>query len=116
MKFEVYSSDNRRMMSTESRSCVPTDLLGALSKAGYKFKWDGKSVNIKTILQNLEMTTEPKKVDGDSKTYVYCKEVDKYYNKQCEAAADLGIDPALVSYSIKTGKPQKGYTFCKVIR
>lgn len=116
MKFEVYSSDNRLMMSTSCRSCVPTDSLGALSKAGYTFKWGGKSVNVKTILQNLEMNTEPKKVAVDGNAYVYCKEVDKYYNKQCEAAADLGIDPALVSYSIKTGKPQKGYTFSKVIR
>lgn len=45
---------------------------------------------------------------------IKCLETGKIYEKQSQAARDLGIDPALVSDSIRTGKPRKGYTFIKI--
>ena len=61
---------------------------------------------------------------GDTKTdsasatkfskQVRCKETGVVYANQSAAAKDLGIDPAQVSDSIKTGRPRSGYTFERV--
>ena len=55
------------------------------------------------------MTSEPKK-----KFIIRCKETGQTWNKQIQAAEELGITPAQVSNSIKTGKKRSGYTFERV--
>ena len=51
--------------------------------------------------------TENKKVSKQ----VICVDTGKIYKNQSEAAKDLGIDPAQVSDSIKTGRKRSGYLF-----
>ena len=45
---------------------------------------------------------------------IRCVDNGKVYNKQSEAARDLGIDPAAVSDSLKTGRKRAGYLFERV--
>lgn len=47
-------------------------------------------------------------------TRILCVDTGKIYNKQSEAAKDLGIDPAAVSDSLKSGKRRAGYIFERV--
>ena len=47
-------------------------------------------------------------------TRIRCVDTGKIYNKQSEAAKDLGIDPAAVSDSLKSGKRRAGYIFERV--
>lgn len=55
MKFEVVNDKGVTVMQTEMKSCVPNDdELFTMSKAGYKFKLDGKSVSIKKIKETLK--------------------------------------------------------------
>lgn len=50
MKFEVVNDRGRTIMSCTTASCVPDDeQLSSMAKAGYKFKIDGKTVNIKKV-------------------------------------------------------------------
>ena len=54
--------------------------------------------------------------DPNLKPMLECIQTGKLYAKQSHAARDLGIDPAYVSDSIKTGKQHKGYSFRKVLK
>ena len=55
MKFEVVNDKNKAVMSTESLSCIPNkDALNSMSKAGYKFKLDGKAMTIKKLNEKLK--------------------------------------------------------------
>lgn len=47
-------------------------------------------------------------------TRILCVDTGKIYNKQSEAAKDLGIDPAAISDSLKSGKRRAGYIFERV--
>ena len=47
-------------------------------------------------------------------TRILCVDTGKIYSKQSEAAKDLGIDPAAVSDSLKSGKRRAGYIFERV--
>lgn len=58
----------------------------------------------------------PKVKDPNLKPMIECIQTGKLYAKQSHAARDLGIDPAYVSDSIKTGKQHKGYSFRKVLK
>lgn len=50
MKFQVVNDKGVAVMSTEYVSCIPDDSqLTSMSKAGYKFKIDGKALSIKKI-------------------------------------------------------------------
>lgn len=50
MKFEVISDRGRTVMSCTTASCIPDDdQLTSMSKAGYKFKIDGKAVSVKKL-------------------------------------------------------------------
>ena len=43
MKFEVINSNSSTLMQTETWVCIPDEeTLKSMSKAGYKFKLDGK--------------------------------------------------------------------------
>lgn len=58
----------------------------------------------------------PEVKDPNLKPMIECIQTGKLYAKQSHAARDLGIDPAYVSDSIKTGKQHKGYSFRKVLK
>ena len=59
MKFEVVNDKNVPMMSTTYISCIPEkDELTSMSKAGYKFKLDGKSITIKKLIEKLKEITD----------------------------------------------------------
>lgn len=55
MKFEVVNDKNKTVMSTESMACIPDkDILNSISKAGYKFKLNGKLITIKKLIEKLK--------------------------------------------------------------
>lgn len=50
MKFQVINDKGIGVMETHFASCMPDGAqLASMSKAGYKFKIDGKAVSIKKI-------------------------------------------------------------------
>ena len=55
MKFEVINSNSKTLMHTETWLCVPDEeTLKSMSKAGYKFKLDGKTITIKKLNEQLK--------------------------------------------------------------
>ena len=61
MKFEVVNDKNRTVMSTTSWSCVyDKDTLNSISKAGYKFKLDGKAITLKKLNEKLKEINDDK--------------------------------------------------------
>ena len=56
MKFQVFGKDNQCRFVTESKSCIPSvQELTHISKAGYKFKLDGKSVSLSRLKEDLKL-------------------------------------------------------------
>ena len=54
MIFQVLSDKGKVMMRTEHFSCLPKDSeLASLSKAGYKFKIDGKQCSLKRVKEYI---------------------------------------------------------------
>lgn len=50
MKFQVINDKGVGVMATHYTSCMPDDVqLASMSKAGYKFKIDGKVASIKKV-------------------------------------------------------------------
>lgn len=50
MKFQVMTDKGDWVMETYYPSCIPNDtLLTSMSKAGYKFRIDGKATSVKKI-------------------------------------------------------------------
>ena len=60
MKFEVINDKNKTVMSTTSLSCIPNkNELNSMSKAGYKFRLNGKimsSHKLNEHTQNISKT------------------------------------------------------------
>ena len=57
MKFQVFGKDNQCRFVTESKSCIPcVEELTHISKAGYKFKLDGKSVSLSRLKEELKLS------------------------------------------------------------
>ena len=55
MKFEVVNDKNKVVMNTTSPGCIPSkDALSLMSKAGYKFKLNGKVVTIRKLYETLK--------------------------------------------------------------
>ena len=57
MKFEILNDKNKVVMTTTSASCIPDrNTLNIMSKGGYKFKMDGKSITLKKLkeIENIE--------------------------------------------------------------
>ncbi len=65
-------------------------------------------------LAQSEDVTAMNQVPVKKSKEVRCIETGKVYVNQSAAARDLGIDPAQVSDSIKTGRKRSGYTFERV--
>lgn len=55
MKFEVINDKSNTVMSTKSITCIPDkDMLSSLSKAGHRFKLDGKIITIKRLIEKIK--------------------------------------------------------------
>ena len=55
MNFEVLNDKNKVVMHTDFLSCVPkVDILTLISRAGYKFRLDGKAVSLKKLKDYLK--------------------------------------------------------------
>ena len=142
MLFKVIGPDGQTKVGTDSIQCIyPEDVLLSMSRCGYKFELNGKRSTAKAVSdyvkenmysseieENSEETEdsanndvvsviqEEKKKPEISKKVgrIRCVDTGKVYNKQSEAARDLGIDPAAVSDSLKTGRKRAGYLFERV--
>jgi hypothetical protein len=54
MKFQIYGKDKKCKLVTESKACIPNiDELKLMSKAGYKFKLDGKAISFSKLKEVL---------------------------------------------------------------
>lgn len=127
MKFQVINAEGNCVMTTNYSSCIPYDDLDHMAKAGYRFKIDGKTVARKHIESSIKSYVKSSDMSRDtinsasivhtssSNRQVRCIGTGIIYKNQSAAARDLGIDPAQVSDSIKTGRPRSGYRFEKVI-
>ena len=65
-------------------------------------------------IQNESQDTKSVTSASKKKFIIRCKETGQTWDKQIQAAEELGITPAQVSNSIKTGKKRSGYTFERV--
>lgn len=55
MHFEIINDKNKTMMSTESATCIPDkNMLDSISRAGYRFKLNGKIITIKKLNEQLK--------------------------------------------------------------
>lgn len=130
MKFEIYDRHGVGLLEAYQLSCVPFAHLDDMAKnAGFKFKVDGKSVPANKVKEAVaaslgipasDVNTTKAATTSSTAEPIYskqvrCKDTGAVYKNQSEAAKALGIDPAQVSDSIKTGRPRSGYTFEKVL-
>ena len=54
MLFEIYTEKGRRLFYTSSEECIPDkDILNSMSKAGYKFKLNGKQISLKNLEKQI---------------------------------------------------------------
>lgn len=143
MLFKVIGPDGQTKLGTEFVQCIYSeDVLLSMSRCGYKFELNGKRATAKAVSDYVKenmcscseveetseekeesanndavsVTQEEKKKPETSKKLgrIRCVDTGKVYNKQSEAARDLGIDPAAVSDSLKTGRKRAGYLFERV--
>lgn len=117
--FEVYKPNDMGGMITESPECIPYEDLDKMYQAGYRFKLNGRAVGKNDIKNKVNAvlhtgTNVSSNSHKVSKCFILCVDNGVEYPTQSAAARDLGIDPAQVSDSIKTGRPRSGYTFKKV--
>lgn len=117
--FEVYKPNDIGGMITESLECIPYEDLDKMYQAGYRFKLNGRAVGKNDIKNKVNAvlhtsTNVSSNSHKVSKCFILCVDNGVEYPTQSAAARDLGIDPAQVSDSIKTGRPRSGYTFKKV--
>lgn len=117
--FEVYKPNDMGGMVTESPECIPYEDLDKMYQAGYRFKLNGRAVGKNDIKNKVNAvlhtgTNVSSNSHKVSKCFILCVDNGVEYLTQSAAARDLGIDPAQVSDSIKTGRPRSGYTFKKV--
>lgn len=101
MKFEVIGPDGVCKMSTTYEEYIPYIYMKQMSENGYKFRLDGKFISYSAAI-------------GRKQTQIQCVETGEVFSKQADAARAYGVDPAMVSDSIKTGKSHSGYTFIKI--
>lgn len=131
MKFEVVRKyDDQTMMSTEYESCVGFEYLDSQESAGYYFRLDGKKITAKEVKKRFNYKddknsnsrsasdNEPSTKNESSSTpttrkvrAIRCINNGKTYKNMSEAGKDLGLDSALISYSLKVNRPTKGYSF-----
>ena len=55
MNFEVINDKNKVVMHTSDMTCIPDkDVLSLMTKAGYKFRLNGKATTIKKLNEQLK--------------------------------------------------------------
>lgn len=53
-KFEIYNDKGNRVFYTFQGSCIPSKLeIESMSKAGYKFKMDGKNISKTKLIERI---------------------------------------------------------------
>lgn len=58
MFFEVINGKRKRVMCTKSASCIPDrNTLMVMSKSGYKFKLNGKTISAKSLAEKIKEIT-----------------------------------------------------------
>lgn len=117
MLFTVIGPDGNPKMGTDYRECIyDVDQLESMSSAGCKFKWNDKIISLVNLKKELSNSNEIRNISKplSVKTVIVCLETNQHFEKQSEAAKTLGIDPAAVSDSLKTGRKRAGYTFTRV--
>jgi hypothetical protein len=56
MKFQIFGKDKKCKLVTESKACIPDiSELKLMSKAGYKFKVDGKAISLAKLKEELTL-------------------------------------------------------------
>ena len=130
MKFEVIRKyDNKTMMCTEDEQCISFETLESQESSGYYFKLDGKRISAKELKSRLnyhpaavqthttgnKVASEVSEIAKPTSTRkvrsIRCINNNKIYKNMSEAGKDLGLDSALISYSLKVNRPTKGYSF-----
>ena len=117
MLFTVIGPDGNPKMGTDYCECIyDVDQLESMSSAGCKFKWNDKIISLVNLKKELSNSNEIRNISKplSGKTVIVCLETNQHFEKQSEAAKTLGIDPAAVSDSLKTGRKRAGYTFNRV--
>lgn len=62
MEFQVVNDKGVAVMVTEYISCIPNELqLASMSKAGYKFKIDGKAMSLKKLKEYVKSSYKGEK-------------------------------------------------------
>lgn len=110
--YEVYGPDKELKMVTNSAECLPKEHVDDMFAEGYVFK-DGGKLMTKSQVKSAKNTAAIDATALPGKPRILCVTTGKVYVNQSAAARDLGIDPAQVSDSIKTGKVRSGYLFTK---
>ena len=107
--------DGHPKMGTDYRECVyDIDQIESMASAGCKFKWNDKIVSLSTLKKELGSSNASENHSMTNESVIVCLETGDKFKKQSEAAKALGIDPASVSDSLKTGRKRSGYTFTRV--
>ena len=115
MLFTVIGPDGNPKMGTDYRECIyDVDQLESMSSAGCKFKWNDKMISLVNLKKELGSASDNIEPPSTNRSIILCLETGDKFNKQSEAAKTLGIDPAAVSDSLKTGRKRAGYTFTRV--
>lgn len=119
MKLEVVRKhDDKVMMSTEHESCIDFQYFDSQEQAGHYFRLDGKKMSGKAIKAHFGYSDKNDDLSATSTSAttrkvrsIRCINNGKQYRNMSEAGKDLGLDSALISYSLKVGRPTKGYSF-----
>ena len=115
MFFTVIGPDGNPKMGTEYRECIyDIEQLQSMASAGCKFKFNDKLISLSNLKKELGSASYSIEQISTSRSIILCLETGDKFNKQSEAAKALGIDPAAVSDSLKTGRKRAGYTFTRV--
>lgn len=116
MQFEHIAPDGESKCVDTDISCINIENCIDQAAHGWKFRLDGKRIELSQVKQlvgytgksssSAEPVTATRKVRS-----IRCKNNNKIYRNMSEAGKDLGIDSAQISYSLKVGRPTKGYEF-----
>lgn len=115
MLFTVIGPDGHPKMGTEYRECIyDIEQLESMASAGFRFKLNDKLISLNNLKKELGLSFDDAKPSSTNESIILCVETGDRFKKQSEAAKALGIDPAAVSDSLKTGRKRAGYTFTRV--
>lgn len=115
MLFTVIGPDGNPKMGTDYRECIyDVDQLESMASAGFRFKLNDKLISFNNLKKELGSSFDNTKPSFTNESIILCVETGDRFKKQSEAAKALGIDPAAVSDSLKTGRKRSGYTFTRV--